>query len=199
LALPQTLLLEGLDATVSAAFARALSRLSAAGAELIELPLAEVREIATINQPVPLAAIEAYAVHQHTLQAQRERYDPRVAQRIAAGAAASAAEHATLLQRRQDWISRVTHKLHGFDALLCPTVPLVAPALAPLLTDDAAFFATNALLLRNPAVVNFLDGCAFSLPCHQAGELPVGLMLAAPAGHDAALAGVALAIEAQLH
>ncbi len=54
------------------------------------------------------------------------------------------------------------------------------------------------MLLRNTFPINFLDGCAFTLPCHAAGELPVGLMLAAPAGHDAALAGVALAVQALL-
>jgi aspartyl-tRNA(Asn)/glutamyl-tRNA(Gln) amidotransferase subunit A len=121
-----------------------------------------------------------------------------VATRIAAGAGVSAADYITLLQGRQDWITRVQNKLQGFDALLCPTVPVVAPALAPLLASDEAFFATNALLLRNPAIVNFLDGCAFTLPCHEAGELPVGLMLAAPRGCDAALASVALAVEAVL-
>ena len=66
------------------------------------------------------------------------------------------------------------------------------PATAPLV------FTANRLLLRNTFPINFLDGCAFTLPCHAAGELPVGLMLAAPGGHDAALAGVALAVEAAL-
>jgi aspartyl-tRNA(Asn)/glutamyl-tRNA(Gln) amidotransferase subunit A len=60
---------------------------------------------------------------------------------------------------------------------------------------DAAFLKANGLLLRNTFPINFLDGCAFSLPCHVPGELPVGLMLSAPNGQDAALAGVALAIE----
>ena len=64
--------------------------------------------------------------------------------------------------------------------------------------SDERFFATNAALLRNPSIVNFLDGCAFTLPCHAPGALPVGLMLGAPGGHDAALAGVALAVEAAL-
>ena len=57
--------------------------------------------------------------------------------------------------------------LQGFDALLSPTVPIVAPPIAPLVGDDEAFFATNALLLRNPSSVNLLDGCALSpaVPC----------------------------------
>ena len=54
------------------------------------------------------------------------------------------------------------------------------------------------MLLRNPSVVNMLDGCALSLPCHGPGHLPVGLMLWAPALCDDQLLGAALAVEAAL-
>jgi Asp-tRNA(Asn)/Glu-tRNA(Gln) amidotransferase A subunit family amidase len=43
-----------------------------------------------------------------------------------------------------------------------------------------------------------LDGCAISLPCQAAGQMPVGLMVWGPALHDDAVLGVALAIEAAL-
>ncbi len=85
------------------------------------------------------------------------------------------------------------------DAFVCPTVPIVAPPLQPLLQDDEAFFATNALLLRSPSVVNHLDGCALSLPCQAPDELPVGLMVWAPGGHDDAVLDISLAIEQALH
>jgi len=68
--------------------------------------------------------------------------------------------------------------------------------LAPLRDDDEAFFQVNRLLLRNPSMINYWDGCAWSLPCHEPGELPIGLMLAAPHGRDAELAGLALSLEA---
>ena len=88
--------------------------------------------------------------------------------------------------------------MHGFDAMLSPTVPCVAPPIAPLLADDAAFFATNALLLRNPSVVNLLDGCALSLPCQAPDEMPVGLMVWSGAMADDTVLDVSLAIEAAL-
>jgi aspartyl-tRNA(Asn)/glutamyl-tRNA(Gln) amidotransferase subunit A len=96
-------------------------------------------------------------------------------------------------------VGRVTVALEGYDALICPTVPITAPPMADLQASDEAFFKANGLLLRNTFAINFFDGCAFSLPCPVAqGALPVGLMLAAPGGRDAALAAVALAVEAAL-
>ncbi len=198
LAIPQTLVLDALDATVAAAFARALTRLSAAGARLVEVPLKELAEIATLNAPGGFSPVEAWAVHRDDMRTQRERYDHRVAARIALGEPVSAADYIGMQQRRRDWIARMGRALQGFDAMLCPTVPIVAPPVADLLASDEAFFKANGLLLRNTFVGNFLDGCSFSLPCHAAGELPVGLMLTAPGGQDAWLAGVALAVEAAL-
>ena len=43
-----------------------------------------------------------------------------------------------------------------------------------------------------------LDGCALSLPCHGAGELPVGLMVWHAALHDDAVLNIGLRIEETL-
>jgi aspartyl-tRNA(Asn)/glutamyl-tRNA(Gln) amidotransferase subunit A len=198
LGLPGAVMLDALQPEVAAAFQRALTRLSAGGAQIVELPLTELTEVAAINAPAGLSAIEAWTTHRDAMRTQRERFDPRVAARIAPGEGVSAADYLNLLQRRRDWIKRVEARLAGLDALICPTVPIVAPPIADLLDDDAAFFKANGLLLRNTFPINFLDGCAFSLPCQAPGALPVGLMLAAPGGHDAALAAVALAVESAL-
>ena len=169
-----------------------------AGAEIVELPLAELAEIAAINAPGGFSPVEAWAIHREAMATRRAEFDPRVAARIALGEGVSAADYIRMRERRTEWIGRVAARLAGFDALVCPTVPIVAPEIAPLVASEEAFFKANAALLRNTFAINFLDGCAFSLPCHRDGELPVGLMLAAPAGHDAALAGVALAVQALL-
>jgi aspartyl-tRNA(Asn)/glutamyl-tRNA(Gln) amidotransferase subunit A len=199
LAIPQTLMLDELEPAVSEAFQRALGQLSRAGAHLVEVPLLELAEVAQINAPGGFSAVEAYAVHRQALRDRRGDFDPRVAARLAPGEGVSAADYIGMQQRRRDWIARMGHRLAGFDALISPTVPLTAPPMAELIDSDEAFFAANRLLLRNTFPINFLDGCAFTLPCHAPGDLPVGLMLAAPGGHDAALAGVALAVETSLH
>ena len=82
--------------------------------------------------------------------------------------------------------------------MLSPTVPIVAPPIAEVdvgAERDEAFFKVNGLLLRNTAVVNMLDGCGISIPCHQAGELPVGLMVWAPAMQDDSVLNIAAQIE----
>ena len=61
---------------------------------------------------------------------------------------------------------------------------------------DDEYVRLNLLLLRNPSLFNFLDGCAISLPVHEPGTAPVGLMLAGPGGRDAHLLAVATAVEA---
>ena len=199
LAVPATLMFDAVEPAVARAFEQALARLSAAGAVIVPLPLTELAEITQINAPGGFSAVEAWATHQDAMRTQRARFDPRVAARIAPGEQVSAADYLTMHQRRRDWIARVGQRLQGIDALVCPTVPITALPIADLQASDEAFFKANGLLLRNTFAINFLDGCAFSLPCHDGGNLPVGLMLASTAGQDAALAGVALAVESVLN
>lgn len=194
-AVPQTLVMENMDAHVAASFATALSKLSAAGAVIVDVPMALLAEAPTINLFAP---IEAYAHHHAMLKNHGDAYDQRVAQRMRLGEKYQADEIATLHQARQNWIKKMEQELSGFDALLMPTVPLTAPEIAPLLASDEVFFNTNRLLLRNPSIINLLDGCAISLPCHQEGNLPVGLMVAGPAMADAHILAVSSAIEAVL-
>jgi len=197
-AVPRTLMLDGLDDSVAAAFDAALATLSAGGARIVEIALPELAELATLNAAGGLPAAESWTWHRRRLDERSERYDPRVAARIRRGETMSAADYLDLQRARRDWIARVEKALAGFDAALSPTVPIVAPPLAPLEADDKLFFATNALVLRNPAAVNFLDGCALSLPCQATGTLPVGLMLWAPAWADDVVLGAALQVESAL-
>lgn len=197
LAVPRTMMFDSIEPTVARAFDRALNRLSAAGAIVVDITLAELAEIAQINAPGGFSPIEALAVHRARLAAQRDGYDPRVVARIELGTSVSAADYIIMQDRRHDWIRRVGQALDGFDALVCPTVPILAPAIASL-AADADFFKANGLLLRNTFAINFLDGCSFSLPCQRADELPIGLMLSSVNGDDARLAAVALAVEAEL-
>jgi Asp-tRNA(Asn)/Glu-tRNA(Gln) amidotransferase A subunit family amidase len=118
--------------------------------------------------------------------------------RIARGAQMSAADYIELGERRVRMIEAGKRWAEPFDALVMPTVACVAPPIAAVRDDDDAYHRFNLLILRNPAVVNFIDGCALSIPCHEPGRPPVGLMLADTALRDGHLLSVGLAVEAVL-
>ena len=198
LAVARTQLQDGLDATVAQAFERSLQVLRQAGARIEDIALEEISDLAAINASGGLSAAESYAWHRSLIAAHQAEYDPRVALRILRGARMSAYEYIDLLAARQQWMARMQARLSGFDAVLSPTVPIIAPSIASVLNDDDEFFRVNGLLLRNTAVVNMLDGCAISLPCHSPDQLPVGLMLWHAALHDDTLLDLALQVETAL-
>ena len=197
-AVPKTLLLDDMEPAVAEAFERTLSRISAAGADVVDFAFSSLGDIATLSMPGGFSPVEGYAAHHHRLARAPDRVDPRVMARMSLGRDVSALDYIGLLDRRRAWIMQAEEVMQGFDAILSPTVPLCAPELAPLLASDEAFFKVNRLLLRNPSAINYLDGCAFSLPCQSPHNLPVGLMVSGVHGSDGQLAQVALALEALL-
>jgi aspartyl-tRNA(Asn)/glutamyl-tRNA(Gln) amidotransferase subunit A len=188
-----------LDATVARDFERALQVLVDAGASVLRFAFPELRELPTINSGGGFVAAEAWAWHRHLLAEGESKYDPRVAARIRRGSEQTAADYLDLLDARRRMIAIAAQRLRGFDAWLMPTVAAVAPLTAPLEADDKTFFSTNAHILRNPSVINFLDGCALSIPCQAKGSLPVGLGVCGLGGQDARILQVGRAIEARLH
>jgi aspartyl-tRNA(Asn)/glutamyl-tRNA(Gln) amidotransferase subunit A len=198
LAVPQTVVLSDMDAHVAKAFGAAVSRLSSAGAVIVDLPLEEFAEIASIYSGGTIVAAEAYHWHRELIEKAGDRYDQRVRQRIITGKAQSASGYLSLIEARANWKRRVERQIAGFDALIMPTVPTIAPEIEPLVRDEGRFFAVNGLMLRNPSVINFLDGCALSVPCHEPGTAPVGLMIAGPAFADPHVLAAGLAIESAL-
>ena len=94
-----------------------------------------------------------------------------------------------------DLIWRVNRETAHVDALIMPTLPLVAPPIAAFAKDED-FWRLNARILRNAAPINFLDRCAITLPIAPTGEAPVGLTAVGGHGKDRRLLAMALAIEA---
>lgn len=198
LATPTEFVLDDADETVKATFTRALDRLGQIGAHIDSIDIPEFGQLAQINAKGGFTGAEAWTWHKTLVTTREKEYDPRVASRILRCQSITADEYIALIDIRRAWIAAVEHRLQGYDALLMPTVPIVAPAIRDLEASDDAYFAANRLILRNPTLINFLDGCALSLPCHRQGEAPVGLMVAGPALHDEHILNVGLAIEQAL-
>jgi aspartyl-tRNA(Asn)/glutamyl-tRNA(Gln) amidotransferase subunit A len=198
LAVPRSYFLDDLSPAVAAAFGRALSRLSAAGATIVEAEMPEFLATPGVNPRGMVTAVEAYAWHRGLIERKADLYDPRVLGRIRTGAPVLAADYVHQLMLRREYIASVQRVAAGFDAMLMPTTPDTAPTIAEVTASDEAYYRFNGRMLRNPSAVNSFDGCALSLPCHAAGAAPVGLMVAGCAGTDAHILAVGLAIESVL-
>ncbi|HQT79388.1 MAG: amidase [Rhodospirillales bacterium 20-64-7] len=197
LAVPSNMVLDDMDDVVAAAFQRALSTLSAAGARISEVRFGAFDGMSTANAKGGFAASEAYAWHRRLLATRGSGYDPRISVRIARGEHMSAADYIDLVNARSQLIAAFDSETEAFDAAVLPTTPVIAPRIADL-DDERAYNSMNMLILRNTALGNFFDRCAISLPCHRPGEAPVGLMLMAGTMQDKRLFGIAAAAEAAL-
>jgi aspartyl-tRNA(Asn)/glutamyl-tRNA(Gln) amidotransferase subunit A len=195
IAIVDNVFMDGMEVPVKLAYDNALQALLNKGLQIEHITLPELAEIAVMNKTGGFSPIESYRWHKDLITQHEADYDHRVALRILLGKNASEADYQTLIAARTDWIARITAKLAGFDAVLSPTVPIVAPTIESIESDDTEFFRVNGLLLRNPSIVNMLDGCAISIPCQGSGELPVGLMIWQTALHDDAVLNLALVCE----
>ncbi|HTW73245.1 MAG TPA: amidase [Acetobacteraceae bacterium] len=196
-AVPENVVLDGLDATVATAFAHALSVLERAGARLLRTRFPEFEAIIAANAKGGFAASEAYAWHRALLARKGDQYDPRIRMRIARGERMSAADYLDVAAARARLIAQFNARTADYDCAVMPTVPIVPPRIADL-DDEAEYNRVNLLILRNTALGNFLDRCAISLPCHGAAEAPVGLMLMGETMGDARLFSIAAGVEAAL-
>ena len=138
LAVPETLVLNDMDAAVATAFERACARLQAVGVRLTRIAVPEFAEFSRLHARGTLAGAEAWAWHRQLLTERGEEYDPRVGLRMRGGEQMSAADYIDLLAARQRWIAAVESRIAGFDALLMPTVPIIAPRIDELQGSESA-------------------------------------------------------------
>jgi aspartyl-tRNA(Asn)/glutamyl-tRNA(Gln) amidotransferase subunit A len=175
--------MDGLEPAVAADYARGVARLKACGAVVEDFSFPDLAELPALLQNGGIVASEAWHLHKIWLADSEEKYDPRVASRIRLGSQTSSMTFARLLARRAEMVASFASAASAFDAVMCPAVPMVAPRLADLGTDEE-YRRLNGLVLRNTYVFNFLDCCAGVVPMHAEGAAPTGLMLAGPAGTD---------------
>ena len=186
--------LDGMDATVSAAFSDALARLGRAGARLSDEAIPLLSDMVAVNSKGGLAPPEALAIHRERLQRRGGDVDPNVRARIERAGTISAADYVEMLQSRAALIRAMDLRIGDLDALVLPTTPIVAPKLADVATPET-FARNNMMLLRNTSLVNFFDLCAISLPLPRGSGLAVGLMLVVRNGADRRLFAIAAAVE----
>jgi aspartyl-tRNA(Asn)/glutamyl-tRNA(Gln) amidotransferase subunit A len=184
-----TVALDDLDAHVAKSFERTLDTLSRKGASIERIEVPEFLDVAVMNSKGGFAAAESYAWHRYLIENHGDIYDPRVSSRIARGEAISAADYIDMLNARKSMIAR---------AVVMPTCAIMPPRIDDL-ADDKAFTKANLLSLRNCTLINMMDGCSISLPCHRDGEAPVGFMMSGTGGSDRRIFELAAGVEGAIH
>ena len=173
------------------------------------LAVASANGAAVEDTPFPEAAASrqfAFAVAAEFLTvltrdrflAGRDAMDPAVGARIASGLDVETDRYTRTMQLRPGLSEAAATRLAGFDAIVTPTVPMVAPALASFAEDgfEHAYHGRITALTR-PA--NVLDLCAVTIPIAATGtKLPAGLQLLGRRGDEARVLSIAAALAERL-
>ena len=197
LLLPRSSVLEDLDAAVAKAFESALKNLSQKGAIVEERAVPAFDRQADYFKGGGYAGAEAYYIHRDYLE-RLDEYDPRVGKRILLAKDFSASDYLALGELRKSFMQEIEALAAPYDAIVMPTTACTAPTIAETEASLDDYVRWNMRILRNPGLINFLDGCAASLPCHEAGTAPVGLMVCGTAHTDRHTLAVAAALERAL-
>jgi aspartyl-tRNA(Asn)/glutamyl-tRNA(Gln) amidotransferase subunit A len=185
---------DGADSTVAASWSAAIGRLGKAGVRLSDEAIALVDDMVQANAKGGFAPTESFAIHRERLKRDGAGVDSLIRARIERGGTVPAFDYIDMTLARRRLVRAMDARLEGFDALVLPTVPIVAPKTAEVAVADE-FGRKNAMLLRNTSMINFFDLCAISLPLPRNGGLSTGLMLVGRNGSDANLFHIAAAVE----
>jgi aspartyl-tRNA(Asn)/glutamyl-tRNA(Gln) amidotransferase subunit A len=141
----------------------------------------------------PAFQVEAAEVHRELFAQHADLYGENVRRKLQAAFSAGEAEIAASLAERESYRRQALEALDGFDVLLTPTMPMVAP---PVGIGDLAL-RERMISLTRP--FNALGWPALALPCGPAEDgLPASLQVAARPGDDALVLAAGEAIEARL-
>jgi aspartyl-tRNA(Asn)/glutamyl-tRNA(Gln) amidotransferase subunit A len=182
-----------LDDLPGAAFEGALGRLSAAGAAIARGSFPALER--AYDLAAPLYAAEAWAWWRPHVEAAPEKMYPMILERVRSGATVAAADFIAGWDELRNLRRAFAALAAGYDAVLCPTAPILPPKLARLAADPDYYRAINLRALRNTRMGNLMGLAGVSLPT---GVPSCGLLINALPGQDGRLLRLAAAAEAAL-
>ena len=185
-----------IEIPVADAFERACARLRSAGARTAWLSFPLASRITEAYANVVLA--EGAAYHAPWLDTRASDYSPTVHARFKSGRDVSAVAYLQARQTCDELRNGVDALLSSVDALVLPTLPIVAPVSGQqTVTIGGTEVPVRAAMLKHTQLFNMTGHPAITLPIETEG-LPVGLQIVGPAGNTARLLDIAAACEATL-
>jgi aspartyl-tRNA(Asn)/glutamyl-tRNA(Gln) amidotransferase subunit A len=198
LAVPRKYFCDLLDDEVRACFEAALERLRAAGAHVDEIEIRHAADIAPVYLHIVLSDAAAY--HAHTLETVPERYTAPVRLRLEMGRYVMAEDYVRALAGREVLAREVDAALAQHDALVLPTLPIVAPPIGAASVEvGRSKEPVRNVMLRLTQLFNVTGHPAVSIPAAPTSSgLPCGIQLVGCRHQTDALLKVALACEPQI-
>lgn len=175
------------------------AQLAAMDAIAPDAPVVDIPDIACARSAAFLiTAYEGGAVHRETLATSAMAYDPAVRDRLIAGALLPEPLYERAKAFRATFLARLDRMIAGFDVLLAPAAPCVAPLIDDphILIDGVSSPARADLGIHSqPITLSALPSLA--VPLNRPGALPLGLQLIGKPGGEGALIALARRLEAQ--
>ena len=175
------------------AFEGIVERMRSAGAKITSIMVPEVEEALALSGV--LYTGEAYGIWKDVIEARPAKMFPEVLERFRAGAQYSAADYVDAWRRLDAARKAYDHATAGYDAVICPTAPILPPDRDRLKFDGDYFRNENLLALRNTRIGNLMGGCSLSVPT---GKPSCGIMLFCPPMMEGRLLRLGAAIEERL-
>jgi len=174
------------DKRSAEAYDAALDKLASLGANIVEIDIKPFYEAARLLYEGPWVA-ERYLVAKALIASAPEALHPVTRQIILAGAHRTAADTFAAFYRLEELRRGADRTFRSIDALALPTAPTIYTVVQVL--DDP--IGLNSRLGTYTNFANLLDLCALAVPAAMRDDgVPFGISLLAPAGQDAALAGI---------
>jgi aspartyl-tRNA(Asn)/glutamyl-tRNA(Gln) amidotransferase subunit A len=143
-----------------------------------------------------LQSKEAFEVHQHHLDADRDLIDAEVLARLERGRGVSTSSYATAADARDELRTTVRELLRIYDLLALPTVPVVAPPLgARRVRVNGAELEVRSALLSLTSPWNMTGGPAISIPAGRLDGLPTAVQLVSGPGNEHLIFAAAQALQ----
>ncbi|HEX9455107.1 MAG TPA: amidase [Candidatus Binatia bacterium] len=180
---------------VKAAFEAALKLLAAAGCEIVEIDIPELRYAAMTSMATSSA--ESAGINRRWFRERHQDYVPHVARGIAVGMTITASEYLTVQRARQRIREALRAAYERVAIIAAPTTSRVAPLLSEGVkgnSDDARHASYNhSNMLRFPSMLG-LPGCSLPIGISPEG-MPIGMQLIGAWFTDQTVLNTALAYQ----
>lgn len=165
---------------------------SAPDAPLVEIPdIARARSAAFL-----ITAREGGTLHRDALARDAMAFDPAVRDRLIAGALLPDELYARAQAFRAVFKAQLLDRFAGFDVLLAPATPCVAPPIAdPRILIDGQMSPARADLGIHTQPITFAGLPSLAVPLRRPGQLPIGLQVIGMPGREARMLRFARMLE----